>query len=248
VLARSEAEMRQALSILAAMVFICSPLTISAADTKEKNRLENCGSVLEEIMNVPEGVPQNLIDKAECVIIIPSVLKGAFLVGGSYGRGAMSCRTGESFSGKWSAPTMIALEGGSVGFQVGGQATDFVILVMNARGATAVLNHKVKLGVGVAAAAGPKGRDAQADTDITLRAEMLTYSRSRGLFAGISLEGSTLRPDNRANEAVYGKKIEALDIVRKDAVPVPPTGQRLITLLNKYSPRNDSAPNSLKPL
>jgi len=143
---------------------------------------------------------------------------------------------------------MIALEGGSVGFQVGGQATDFVILVMNARGATAVLNHKVKFGVDVAAAAGPKGRDAQADTDITLRAEMLAYSRSRGLFAGISLDGSTLRPDNRANEAVYGKKIEALDIVRKDAVPVPPTGQRLITLLNKYSPRNDSAPNSLKPL
>ena len=155
------------------------------------------------------------MDKAECVIVIPSVLKGAFIVGGIYGRGAMTCRSGEHFDGKWSAPSMMALEGGSVGFQLGAQATDFVLLVMNPRGATAILKSKVKLGGDIAAAAGPKGRELQADTDVTLRAEMLTYSRSRGLFAGVSLEGSTLRPDNQANEDVYGKRIGATDIVRE---------------------------------
>ena len=202
--------------------------------------------VLDEILRIPDNIPQDLIDKAECVIIVPSVLKAAFGVGGAYGRGAMTCRSGEHFMGKWGAPTMIALEGGSFGFQLGGQATDFVILVMNPRGATAILSSKVKLGADASAAAGPKGRDAAAETDVTLRAEMLTYSRSRGLFAGVSLEGSTLRPDNGANEAVYGKKIAAVDIVRKGTVAIPPAAQKMISLLDQYSPKNTSDPNSLK--
>jgi lipid-binding SYLF domain-containing protein len=220
----------------------------AAADKKErvKDRLENCGTVLKEIMDIPDDIPQDLIDKAECVIVYPSIVKAAFIVGASYGKGAMTCRTGEHFTGPWGAPTMMALEGGSVGFQIGGQATDFVLLVMNPRGAKAILNNKVKLGADASAAAGPKGRDAEAATDVTLRAEVLTYSRARGLFAGISLEGSTVRPDNSGNESVYGKKVEAIDIVRKGAVAVPPSAQEMIALLNKKSPKNLSDPNSLK--
>jgi lipid-binding SYLF domain-containing protein len=180
------------------------------------------------------------------VIVVPSVLKVAFVLGGSYGRGAMTCRSGENFTGPWSAPTMIALEGGGVGFQLGGQATDFIILVMNPRGATAILSSKVRLGANISASAGPKGRTAEAATDASFRAELLTYARSRGLFAGVSLEGSSLRADNSSNEQVYGKKIEAADIVRKNAVPAPAAAQQLLALLTKYSPRNNSDPGSLK--
>ena len=171
------------------------------ADNREKERLENCGIVIQEIMDIPDNIPQDLIDKADCVI------KAAFIFGGSYGRGAMTCRTGEKFTGPWSAPTMMALEGGSFGFQIGGQATDFVLLVMNGRGARAILKSKVKLGADASAAAGPKGRTAEASTDVTMRAEILSYSRARGLFAGISLAGSTVRPDNGANENVYSKSL-----------------------------------------
>jgi lipid-binding SYLF domain-containing protein len=224
-----------------------SPLIAAPADNeKETDRLENSGMVMEEIMNIPDNIPQDLIDKAECVIVFPSVLKAAFIVGGSYGRGAMVCRSGEHFTGPWGAPSMMALEGGSLGFQLGGQATDFVLLVMNTRGATAILSSKVKLGGDMSAAAGPKGRDASADTDATLRAEILSYSRARGLFAGVSLEGSSLRPDNEGNEKLYGKKLTGSDIVRKGAVPVPPSGQKLVSLLEKKSPKNHSDPNSLK--
>jgi lipid-binding SYLF domain-containing protein len=218
-----------------------SPL-VSEADDKQKDedRLQNAGAVVKEIMDIPEDIPQNVIDKADCVIVIPSVLKAAFIVGGSYGRGAMSCRSGSNFQGPWGAPTMMALEGGSFGFQIGGQATDFVLLVMNERGASSILSSKVKLGADAAAAAGPVGRNAQAGTDVTLRAEILTYSRSRGLFAGISLEGSTLRPDNDANQRIYGRKISAEDIALHGAVPVPPSAQSLISTLNHHSPKNDS--------
>src|SRR5580693_10785651 len=228
-----------------ALAMIAPPL-LSQADKKEADRLENCGTVMKEIMDIPDDIPQDLIDKAECVVVFPSVLKGAFVVGASYGRGAMSCRSGEHFGGPWGAPTMMALEGGSVGFQLGGQATDFVILVMNPRGAKAILSSKVKLGADMAAAAGPKGRDATAATDATMRAEILSYSRSRGLFAGISLEGSTLRPDNDANEKVYGKKVTATKIIRQGAVPIPPSGRKLVSLLEKKSPKNHSDPASLK--
>ena len=211
--------MKKLLATLLALGLVALPTISAAADEKIADRLDNCGMVLKEIMEVPDNIPQNLIDKAECVIVIPSVLKGAFLVGGSYGRGAMSCRSGENFTGPWGAPSMAAIEGGSLGFQLGGQATDFVILVMNPRGATAILSSKVKLGADASAAAGPKGRDAEADTDVTLRAEMLTYSRSRGLFAGISLEGSTLRPDEGGNKDLYGRSAICQDIVLDGAVP-----------------------------
>jgi lipid-binding SYLF domain-containing protein len=212
-------------------------LPLQADDKKEKERLENCGTVLQEIMDIPDNIPQDLIDKADCVIIYPSVVKAAFVFGASYGRGAMTCRTGEQFNGPWSAPTMMALEGGSFGFQIGGQATDFVLLVMNGRGAHAILKSKVKLGGDASAAAGPKGRTAEASTDVTMRAEILSYSRARGLFAGISLAGSTVRPDNTANMRVYKKDVGAEDIVFKGAVPVPAAAQKLVSYLNKKTPK-----------
>lgn len=232
------------LLLSAALVGLPSLLTPAPlrADDKEKeeDRLRNAGQVMKEIMNIPDDIPQSLLDKAHCVIVIPSVLKAAFIVGGSYGRGAMTCRSGDNFQGPWGAPTMIALEGGSFGFQLGGQATDFVLLVMNGDGAKGILSSKVKLGADASAAAGPKGRDAEADTDATMRAEILTYSRSRGLFAGISLEGSTLRPDNDANERVYGRKIEARDIVLHGAVPIPASARTLTATLNQHSPKRKS--------
>src|SRR6267154_259799 len=211
----------------------------SWADDKEKDedRLKNAGTLLTEILNIPDDIPQDLLDKADCVVVFPSVLKAAFVVGGSYGRGAMTCRRGENFNGSWGAPSMMALEGGSVGFQIGGQATDFVLLVMNARGAHAILKSKVKLGADASAAAGPKGRNASAETDVTMRAEILSYSRARGLFAGISLAGSSVRPDNDANARVYGRKLEAESIVFKGAAAVPPSAQRLIAMLNQKSPK-----------
>lgn len=237
--------MKRMISSLVAFALMALPLT-AATDKKETDRLENCGTVLKEILDIPENIPQDLIDKSECIIVYPSVLKAAFVIGGSYGRGAMTCRTGEHFTGPWSAPTMMALEGGSVGFQIGGEATDFVLLVLNPRGARSILSSKVKLGADASAAAGPKGRDASASTDATLRAEVLTYSRARGLFAGISLEGSTVRPDNDANKHVYGKAVDAKDIVFKGAVAVPPAAQKLVATLNQRSPKNLSDPNSLK--
>jgi lipid-binding SYLF domain-containing protein len=238
--------MKKTLLVTVILALAAWPLASVLADTKEQDRLENCGTVLQEIMNVPDNIPANLVDKAECVIVIPSVLKGGFIVGGAFGRGAMVCRSGEHFTGPWGTPLLMALEGGSVGFQIGGQATDFVILVTNPRGASAILKDKVKLGADVSAAAGPKGRDAAAETDVTLRAEMLTYSRSRGLFAGVSLEGSTLRPDGDANEELYGKKIDPSDIVLKGVVPAPPAAHVMLETLTKFSPRNDSDPGSLK--
>jgi SH3 domain-containing YSC84-like protein 1 len=213
-----------------------APVPASENDKDEMNRLENSGTVVEEILNVPDDIPQDLLDKARCVVVLPSVLKAAFIVGGSFGRGVMVCRTGEHFKGPWGAPAMYALEGGSVGLQIGGQATDFVILVMNDRGASSLLKSKVKLGADAAVAAGPKGRDAQADTDAFMRAEMLSYSRSRGVFAGISLEGSTLRPDEDANRKVYGKDATAAAIIAESKYESPAAGRRLVSRLQKASP------------
>jgi len=224
---------------MSSVLALALALPLAAVDNKkETDRLENCGLILKEILDIPDDIPQDLLDKSECVIVYPSVLKAAFIVGGSYGRGAMTCRTGEHFTGPWSAPTMMALEGGSVGFQIGGQATDFVLLVMNDRGAHSILKSKVKLGADASAAAGPVGRNASAETDVTMRAEILTYSRARGLFAGISLAGGTVRPDGDANARIYGKKVEAESIIFKGAVAVPPAAQKLISLLNQKSPKN----------
>jgi SH3 domain-containing YSC84-like protein 1 len=203
----------------------------------EKDRLQNSGKVMEEILNVPDDIPQDLLDKARCVIVMPSVLKAAFVVGGSYGRGAMVCRTGKHFSGAWGAPAMYALEGGSVGLQIGGEATDFVFLVMNDRGASSVLHSKVKLGADISAAAGPKGRNAAADTDAYMRSEMLSYSRARGVFAGVSLEGSTLRPDDIANRKLYGNDESAEKIITAGNVSVPDAARELIAALQKDSPQ-----------
>lgn len=235
--------MRKLIVLLAAATLVALP---AFSKSKEESRLEESGEVLKEVLNIPEDIPQNLLDKAECVIVIPSTKKGAFIVGAEYGRGAMSCRSGAHWTGPWSAPTMMALEGGSFGFQIGGQATDFVVLVMNTRGADSLLSSKVKLGADASAAAGPKGRDAQANTDVYMRAEMLTYSRAQGLFAGVSLEGSTLRPDGDANEKIYGRKVDPKDIVRSDAVQVPASARLMVDVLNKRSPKNLSDPKSLQ--
>src|ERR1700758_4167469 len=206
---------------------------------KEQRRLENCGVVMQEVLNVPENIPHELLEKAECVIVIPSVKKLAFGIGADYGRGAMVCRTGEKFRGPWGAPAMYALEGGSIGVQIGGEETDLILLVMNDRGMESILSSKVKLGADASIAAGPKGRDASADTDAWMRAEILSYSRSRGLFAGVSVEGTTLRPDDEASEQVYGRAITAKEIVRSDKMGVPETGRHLVAVLEKSAPRNE---------
>jgi SH3 domain-containing YSC84-like protein 1 len=205
---------------------------------KDEDRLRNCGTVLKEILDIPDNVPKDLLDKADCVVVFPSVLKAAFVIGGSYGRGAMTCRRGKEFSGPWGAPTMMALEGGSIGFQLGGQATDFVLLVMNDRGANGILSSKVKIGADASAAAGPVGRDASAETDVTMRAEILSYSRARGLFAGISLAGSTIRPDNDANERIYGRKLPAKEIALSGVGAIPAPAQQLISTLNAKTPKH----------
>jgi SH3 domain-containing YSC84-like protein 1 len=207
---------------------------------KEQERVENAGTVLGEILDAPDSIPRSVLDKADCVVVLPSVVKFAIGIGGSYGRGVMTCRGGKDFRGKWGAPTMMALEGGSAGLQLGGQATDFVLLLMNSRSASAILTSKVKLGGDASAAAGPVGRDASAETDVTMRAEVLTYSRARGLFAGISLEGSTLRPDNDANKNLYGQKMDAKDIVLNGTTPAPACSQKLISTLDKTTPVNKS--------
>jgi lipid-binding SYLF domain-containing protein len=224
--------------ILLAVLPLLAEVASASDQSKDDDRLRNCGTVLNEILSVPDNIPQDLLDKADCVVVFPSVLKAAFIVGGSYGRGAMSCRKGEDFRGPWGAPTMMALEGGSFGLQIGGQATDFVLLVMNERGARGILASKVKLGGDASVAAGPLGRDASADTDATLRSEILSYSRARGLFAGVSLEGSTIRPDNGDNRRVYGKKIPARDIVLSGTVAVPPAAQQLVATLDHRTPKH----------
>jgi SH3 domain-containing YSC84-like protein 1 len=203
----------------------------------EKDRLQNAGTVIQEILDIPDDIPQDLLDKARCVVIMPSVLKVAFVVGGSYGRGAMVCRTGKDFTGPWGAPAMYALEGGSVGFQIGGEATDFVILVMNNRGVDSLLHSKVKLGADASIAAGPKGRTASADTDAYLRAEMLSYSRARGAFAGVSLQGTTLRPDEDANHRLYGKEASAATIITEPKIEAPAEGKTLVARLQKATPQ-----------
>jgi lipid-binding SYLF domain-containing protein len=209
------------------------------AQEREEKRLEAAATVLREILGMPETIPRDLLDRAECVIVYPGVKKLAIAVGGSYGRGAMTCRSGKAFDGPWSAPAMFALEGASIGFQLGGQETDFVLLVMNNRGVDSILRSKVKLGADLSAAAGPKGRAAAAATDLAMRSEILTYSRARGLFAGVSIEGSTLRADNDGNQRVYGRRLEAQVIVRDD-IEVPAAAEALVDLLNERSPKNRS--------
>jgi lipid-binding SYLF domain-containing protein len=232
---------------LAVVIAAISLLSICApAQQHEQDRLKHSGEVLMEILNVPENLPKYTLDRAECVIVIPSVKKLAFGVGASFGRGAMTCRSGANFTGPWGPPALYALEGGNIGFQIGGQATDFVLLVVNPKGVQSLLKSKVKLGGEASAAAGPKGRDAEAATDVLMHAEILTYSRARGLFAGVSLEGSTLRPDGSANNKLYGRDITAREIIVEHKVGAPASAQLLLSALQKASPRNMSDAKSLQ--
>jgi len=228
------------------LALACTPLAFSAGNEKETDRVKDAGVVLKEILSIPDDIPKDLLDDAECVIVLPSVKKVAIGIGGAFGRGVMVCRTGEHFTGPWGAPAMYALEGGNFGFQLGAQATDFVLLVVNPRGAESLMGSKIKLGADASAAAGPKGRTAAASTDIAMRAEILSYSRSRGLFAGISLEGSTLRPDNGANEKLYGRSLTAKEILREGKVSAPTAAHQLDAELTKASPKNQSDPKSLQ--
>jgi SH3 domain-containing YSC84-like protein 1 len=211
------------------------------AQQKQQNRIENSGRVLKEILRASSTIPQSVLDSADCIVILPSVIKTSFGLGSSFGRGVMTCRGGESFSGNWSAPTMMSLFGISAGPQFGAEATDFVLLLMSPRSASSMLTSKVKLGVDATAAAGPFGRTASAETDINMRAEILSYSRARGLFAGVSLAGSTLRADNGGNTKLYGKQVGAKDIVFSKAVEVPACAEELLATLQKATPINKSA-------
>jgi lipid-binding SYLF domain-containing protein len=232
--------------LLALLLVYALVLPAFASNEREQGRVKQSGEVLKEILNIPDDIPQDLLGKAECIIVLPSVKKGAFGVGGSYGRGIMICRSGEHYTGSWGAPALYALEGINIGFQLGGEATDFVLLVMNPKGARSLLSSKVKLGGDASAAAGPKGRTAEGATDIVMNAEILSYSRTKGLFAGISLEGSTLRSDGSANEKLYGRKLSAKDIIRGGKVGSPASAAELVALLNKKSPKNLSDPKSLQ--
>ena len=220
-------------------VLALAPLSFAQAQdlTKEQERLRDAHAVMDEALHVPEGIPHDLLDKARCVIVIPSVVKAAFVVGASYGRGTMVCRTGQDALGPWGAPAMYALEGGSFGLQIGGQATDYILLVMNPHGVNSLLHSKVRLGGDLSVAAGPVGRDLSADTDAYLRSEILSYSRARGVFVGVSLEGSTLRPDNKADRALYGRDVTAAQIVRESEVRTPSIANSLIAQLENASPR-----------
>jgi lipid-binding SYLF domain-containing protein len=237
--------MNRWIALILAMMML--PFSAFAADNeKEADRVHDAGTVLKEILDIPDDIPKDLVDKAECVIVLPSVKKAAFGIGASYGRGVMTCRSGQHYTGSWTAPALYALEGANIGFQLGVQGTDYVILVMNSSGAKSLLSSKVKLGADASAAAGPKGRSADAATDVVMRAEMLSYSRARGLFAGVSLEGSTLRADNRANKKLYGREVTAKEILRQGRVGAPASAHELIALLNRYSPKNKSDPKSLE--
>jgi lipid-binding SYLF domain-containing protein len=232
---------------LLALLFACAFLLPAFADNqKEQGRVKDSGDVLKEILNIPDDIPQDLLDKAECLVILPSVKKGAFGIGGSFGRGVMICRSGQHYTGLWGPPAMYALEGVNIGFQLGGEATDFILLVMNPKGAHSLLSSKVKLGANASAAAGPKGRSGEAATDVVMNAEILSYSRAKGLFAGVSLEGSTLRSDGGANEKLYGQKLSAKDIIGMGKVKTPSCAQDLVGFLDKKSPKNHSDPKSLQ--
>jgi SH3 domain-containing YSC84-like protein 1 len=234
---RKPMKFKRSIAVLAGML-LAAPLAFagSADESKEAERVQNAGKVMQEILDIPDDIPQNLLDKARCVVVVPSVVKAAFVVGAAYGRGVMVCRTGHNYDGPWGAPSMMALEGASFGFQIGVEGTDFVFLIMNDRGAESLMRSKVKLGGDASVAAGPVGRTASADTDVVMRAEILTYSRARGVFAGVSLEGSTLRPDGNANRSLYGHDVSPEEIIREHKFEAPPAADELIHRLQKQSP------------
>lgn len=223
--------MKRLLAVVVCLSFVIPVL----AQEREKDRLDDSAAVMKEVLGMPDSIPKDLIERSVCVIVFPSVKKGAFGIGGSYGRGVMTCRTGSEYTGSFAGAAMYALEGASIGFQLGGSATDYILLVMNPRGAKSVLTSKVKLGGDASVAAGPKGRTASAETDVVARAEILSYSRSKGLFAGVSLAGSTLRSDGGANKNLYGRELSAKDILRDHKAGTPAAASELIAILNRVS-------------
>jgi lipid-binding SYLF domain-containing protein len=219
---------------IARMAILAASTSLLFAASDAPKRLDAAADVITDIMASPDkGIPQDLLDKSECVVIIPGLKKGAFIVGAKYGKGFFSCRRP---GGGWSAPAAVKVEGGSFGFQIGGSETDVVLLVMNQGGVKKLLSSKFTVGADASAAAGPVGRTSSAATDAQMHAEILTYSRARGLFAGVSLEGATLRPDEEWNQELYGKKMTNQEIVM-GSIPPPAPAERLISLLNKYSSR-----------
>lgn len=220
---------------LGVLVCLLMPVVAKAAGDPDRERITASGNVFKELLNASSGIPRGLLNKSDCVIILPGVIKAGFIVGGQYGKGLMTCRSGEHFNGKWSAPIMMQSSGGSFGLQAGGQGTDFVVLVMNEGGARAVLNGKAKLGADASVAAGPVGRDAEASTNASMSAQMLSYSRSKGVFAGVSLSGTSLGPDGGANEKIYGKKVSGPEIFA-GSVKAPPEASGLLATLTSASP------------
>jgi lipid-binding SYLF domain-containing protein len=217
-------------------VALCSSSMLARADDVN-DRVTAAGQVFKALSSGPEGLPKNVLNKAECVIILPSVKKAGFIVGGQYGKGIMSCRSGADFTGKWGPPIMMHSSGGSFGLQAGGEATDFVVLVMNDEGARAVMKGRAKLGADASVAAGPMGRDAEASTSATMQAQMLSYSRSKGVFGGMSLNGTSLGPDDGDNEKLYGKKVSGEQIY-SGSVEAPASAATLLSELETASPKN----------
>ncbi len=224
---------RRVKSVLAA-ILLCAPVMV--AETKNVERLDEATSVIQEVMAAPDkGIPQDLLNKANCIVVVPGMKKGAFILGAEYGKGYATCRQ-KGVRG-WSAPATMRVEGGSVGFQIGGTETDVILLVMNSRGADSLMKSKFTLGGEAQAAAGPVGRATTADTDAAMRAEILSYSRSRGVFAGISLKGATMREDLDSNRAMYGQRLTTVEIVRDRKVKPTPSGSKFVATIEKYSPK-----------
>jgi lipid-binding SYLF domain-containing protein len=224
--------MRNKFAILAICLAMASPVF---AQKKQDDRLAKAADAMREILGSDNGLPKNILDNAVCVLIYPSVKKVAVGIGGSYGRGALVCRRGASMDGKWAAPAMYSLDQGSLGIQLGATATDFVLVIMNSKGADQILSGKTKLGANAAAAAGPTGAQANGYNAASMKVDVLTYSRTKGLFAGVSLEGASMDTDNDANKALYGKEIGPRDI-EMGVGPAPAGAQPLISLLDKASP------------
>lgn len=230
-----------ALLTMTVLCLMASGTAIAQKGEKEQDRVKDAGYVMKEQLNARPGIPTGVLNKAECVIVLPSMRKAGFILAGSYGRGIMTCRTGEEFSGPWSAPTMMQSSGGSFGFQAGGQSTDMVVLVMNERGGRALMKGKAKLGADASVAAGPFGRNAEASTNAAMNAEMLSYARAQGIFLGASLSGASLGPDSGANEKLYGKKVTARQIIEQGAVQSPASAKVLLQVLTEKSPQKASS-------
>ncbi len=225
------------------ILFTSGGISIGQAQTKEANRLKSSATVLNEIMATPDkSIPEDLLTKCACVVIIPSMKKGGFIFGGRYGRGAVSCRKNGG-TGEWGPPSMVGLTGGSFGFLAGGAAVDVVMLIMDLNGINSLIKNNFTIGGDASAAAGPVGRSSSAETDAYMKAKILSYSRSQGIFAGVELNGAVLKQDRDANQVLYGKVVGAKDLLFDATEPVPKDAQEFIQTLNKYSPARYRKPS-----